>query len=198
MNRSTILRTGAVGVTCALGGAAAGVAGGSASTSKPLERPARHAWLKFAPDLPLPLPGIAGPPIHSEAVVPNEHGGFDTLTTDRGVFASLSGDQLTITEGTRSSTYKTVTLTIPADATVRRNGDNAQLSDLRSGDTVGVMRGPAGTLIDAFDAQHEPKFELKVGPLKASGKDEGPRLQKLDGAPPVPGPPDAETGPPPS
>jgi hypothetical protein len=197
MNRSTILRTGAVGVTCALAGAAAGVAGGSASTSKPLARPARHAWLKLAPDLPLPLPGIAGPPIHSETVVPNEHGGFDTLTADRGMFSSLSGDQLTITEGTRSSTYKTVTLTIPADATVRRNGEVAQLSALRAGDTVAVMRGPDGMLVDAFDAQHEPKLELKVGLPGGPGKDEGPRLQKLGAAPPVPGSPDAGAGPPP-
>jgi len=54
-------------------------------------------------------------------VVPNRAGnGFDTITEDQGAFQSLSGDQLTITEGTKTLTYKTVTLTIPSNAIVYR------------------------------------------------------------------------------
>jgi hypothetical protein len=101
-----------------------------------------------------PLLDAAGPPVHADAVVPNEKGGFDTVTMDRGGFSSLSGDQLTITEGTKSATYKTVTLTIPPSATVTRNGEAAKLSDLKSGDTVMVMQSPKDTVVAAYDAQH--------------------------------------------
>ena len=38
------------------------------------------------------------------------------------------GDQLTLKEGTKSVTYKTLTLTIPSGATIKRNGSTAQLS----------------------------------------------------------------------
>jgi hypothetical protein len=89
-------------------------------------------------------------------VVPNEAGnGFDTVTSDHGKFKSLSGDQLTITEGTQKATYKDQTLTIPASAKIYRNGASAHLSDLRSGDEVNVIQGPKGTMVDANDAQHQ-------------------------------------------
>src|SRR5215469_511036 len=48
----------------------------------------------------------AGWRVHSETVVPNDKGGFDTITMDQGRFASASGDRLTITEGTSRATYK--------------------------------------------------------------------------------------------
>jgi len=95
--------------------------------------------------------------------VPNEKGGFDTVTMDRGSFSSLSGDQLTITEGTKTATYKTVTLTIPSSATVRRNGEAAKLSDLKSGDTVMVVQSPKATVVSANDAQHPDLPRLKFG-----------------------------------
>jgi hypothetical protein len=95
--------------------------------------------------------------------VPNEKGGFDTVTMDRGSFSSLSGHQLTITEGTKTATYKTVTLTIPSNATIRRNGEAAKLSDLKSGDTVMVMQSPKGTAVVANDAQHPDLPRLKFG-----------------------------------
>jgi hypothetical protein len=110
-----------------------------------------------------PLAGIAGPPVHSDAVVPNQKGGFDTITMDRGTFSSLSGAKLTITEGTKTATYKTVTLTIPSGATIRRNGQQAQLSDLKSGDMVLVVQGPKRTLVAANDAQHRDRLGLRPG-----------------------------------
>jgi len=112
-----------------------------------------------------PLNDAAGPPVHSETVLPNDKGGFDTITLDQGRFASLSGDQLTITEGTTRATYKKATLTIPSGATVRRNDEKAQLSDLKARDSVLVAQSPDGTVVDAHDAQHAdgPKLE-KVGP----------------------------------
>jgi hypothetical protein len=133
-----------------------------------------------------PLAGAEGPPVHSDAVVPNEKGGFDTVTMDRGKFSSLSADQLTITEGTKSATYKTVTLTIPSNATVRRNDEKAELSDLKAGDEVLVAQGPSGTVVAAHDAQHLGPLGLKLrAPLRGQG-------------PPGQGPPQPKLGPPPA
>jgi hypothetical protein len=129
------------------------------------------------------LADAAGPPVHADAVLPNQSGGFDTVTLDRGGFSSLSGDQLTITEGTKTATYKTVTLTIPQGARIRRNGARAQLGDLKGGDEVTVLQSPKATAVIAHDAQHRLAFgpgplgrgELRPVPPPASqGPDEGP------------------------
>jgi hypothetical protein len=206
MKRSTILRTTAVGATCALVGGAAGIAAGSASTPRPSKDAERHAWLKFGDrrawrklggEMPIPLAADAGPPVHSESVVPDEKGGFATITMDRGTFSSLSGQKLTVAEGTKTATYKIVTLTIPTNATVRRNGETAQLSGIKPGDTVAVVQSPKGTFVDAFDAQHEPKLSVKIAPGRGLGKDEGPGVQKTAPVPELPEPPGKE-GPPPS
>jgi hypothetical protein len=187
MQRSTMVRMGAVGVVCAIAGGAAGIAGSSASsprTAKPAQAGA------VLPDGPM-LPGgpmrhfklgldAAGPPVHSDTVVPNQKGGFDTITMDRGTFSSLSGDQLTITEGTKTATYKTVTLTIPANATVRRNDATAQLSEIKSGDTVMVAQSPQGTFVDARDAQHS---EPAIMRFRAFGHGEVPGPPKPPSAP---------------
>jgi hypothetical protein len=166
MTRSRILVVSAIGAVCALGGAAAGIAESPASSSGgPTPRTGldtrvarAHGGLLFGG----PLKDAAGPPVHSEAVVPNDKGGFDTITMDRGSFASLSGDQLTITEGTASATYKKVTLTIPSGAKVRRNGEQAQLADVKAGDTVLVAQSPAGTIVAAHDAQHDDRLKLEM------------------------------------
>ena len=166
MQRSTMMRTGAVGAVCALVGATAGIAGSSASSSKPTKTAAAPAAIAAGPGVLLrfgPLADAAGPPVHSDTVVPNEKGGFDTVTMDRGSFSSLSGNQLTITEGTKTATYKTVTLTIPSGATVHRNGEAAKLSDLKSGDTVMVMQSPKATVVAANDAQHPDIPQLRFG-----------------------------------
>jgi hypothetical protein len=145
-----------VGALCAIAGAAAGIAGSSASSS-----PAPHA--RFGPGgLGFfgrgPLADASGPPVHVDAVVPKQGGGFETVTMDRGSFSSLSANQLAINEGTKTATYKTVTLTIPSGATIRRNGVQAQLSDLRSGDEVTVIQSPPNTVVIAHDAKHDLRF----------------------------------------
>jgi hypothetical protein len=195
MKKSTIVRTGAVGAVCALAGGAIGIAGSSASSSghpSPLEVVAGPRVAFAGPMLGFgPLLDSAGPPVHADAVVPNEKGGFDTVTMDRGSFSSLSGDQLTITEGTKSATYKTVTLTIPSSATVRRNGEDAQLSDLKAGDEVLVVQSPDRSLVVAHDAQHPGPLALKRARLGGDGppqlRGEGPPFRKLP-APPGEGP----------
>jgi hypothetical protein len=160
-----MMRMGAVGAVCALIGGAAGIAASSASSPTPTKAAGASAVIAEGPGPRLgfgPVADAAGPPVHSENVVPNRKGGFDSVTMDRGSFSSLSGDQLTITEGTKTATYKTVTLTIPSGATVRRNGDAAKLSDLKSGDTVMVLQSPQGTVVTAHDAQHPDVLQLML------------------------------------
>jgi hypothetical protein len=195
MKKSTIVRTGAVGAVCALGGGAIGIAGSSASSSgqpSPLKVVAGPRVASAGPMLEFgPLLDRAGPPVHSDTVVPNDKGGFYTVMMDRGSYASLSGDQLTITEGTKSATYKTVTLTIPSNATVRRNGEDAQLSDLKAGDEVVVVQSPERTLVLANDAEHPGPLAIARAKLGGEGppqlRGEGPPQGKLP-APPGEGP----------
>ena len=162
MKRSTILRLSIVGALCAIAGAAAGIAGSSASSS-----PAPHPLIglgghRFLFSKHGPLADASGPPVHVDAVVPKQGGGFETVTMDRGGFSSLSANQLAISEGTKTATYKTVALTIPAGATVRRNGAPAQLSDLRAGDEVTVLQSPSNTAVIAHDAKHQLRFKPGV------------------------------------
>jgi hypothetical protein len=193
MKRPTIIRTTAVGATCALIGAAAGIAGSSASTNHTTKGRVAHAartrgikaGMAIGPGFAIGIPGDrTGPPVHSESVVPNEKGGFETVTMDRGTFSALSGEQLTIAEGTKSATYKTVTLTIPSDATVYRNGEKASLADIKSGDTVTVVQSASGTEVNAFDAEHEPKLRIHK-----SGEGSGPVMKQAGEGPPPPGGP---------
>ena len=78
--------------------------------------------------------------VHGSLVV---HGrsGWVTVTFDRGVVGSVSGNQLTITERTKKAVYKTVTLTIPSNAIVRDNKQKATLGQLKSGQRVLVVSG---------------------------------------------------------
>ena len=92
-----------------------------------------------------------GQPVHADLVVPDRQGGFQNVTMDRGTVSSVSGDQLTIDEGTPKATYKTLTLTIPSDATVSRNRQSAQLSDLQPGDFVAVVQSQGKTFVTAFN-----------------------------------------------
>src|SRR5262249_60546070 len=136
----------------------AAAAAGPPAPPSPAPRPpigpgARGFFFKHGP-----LADASGPPVHFDAVVPKRGGGFETVTMDRGSFASLTANQLTINEGTRTATYKTVTLTIPSGATIRRNGVRAQLSDLRSGDEVAVKQSRPNTVVIAHDAKHELRF----------------------------------------
>ena len=75
--------------------------------------------------------------------------GWVTVTFERGVVKSVSGNQLTITERTKNAVYKDVTLTIPSNAKVRDNRQNATLGQLKSGQHVLVISGPSRTLVSA-------------------------------------------------
>jgi hypothetical protein len=150
VRHSRRIRLAVVGALCAAIGAGAGIAGSTAKSGKHARTTQRSAAD--------PRPEFhRGPPVHAEAVVPNRAGtGFVTVTEDAGTVESVSGDQLTLKEGTRTLTYKTVTLTIPSNAKVYRNFATAQLGDLKSGDRAHVASSSDGTVVFANDASHMP------------------------------------------
>jgi hypothetical protein len=142
-------RTLGVAALCTALGTAGGIATSGAATSKSKKASSNRSGRPGGP------PG--GHAVHEVAVVLNKAGtGFITATEDNGSVVSVSGDQLTVKEGTKSVTYKTVTLTIPGGATVRRNGSTAKLSDLKAGDHVHVTQSSDGTTVFADDGTHRP------------------------------------------
>lgn len=132
-----------VGSSCAAIGAGASAiasAGAASSTSHASKASATHKHHA----------GLFRRAVHADFVV-HTKSGFVTVTLDRGFVESVSGQQLTIKEGTRTATYKTVTLTIPANARVRDNGHSATLADLKAGQHVLVVQGPKHTRVSAHD-----------------------------------------------
>jgi hypothetical protein len=90
--------------------------------------------------------------VHANLVVATKSG-FANITFDRGSVDSVNGQQLTLHEGTKKKTYKTVTLTIPANARVRINRKPATLSQLTPGQRVLVFQLPKRTLVSAHTAK---------------------------------------------
>jgi hypothetical protein len=86
--------------------------------------------------------------VRGSAVVRTKDG-FATVTFARGKVDAVNGNQLTIAEGTRKATYKTVTLTIPANAVVGDNRQQATLSDVKAGQRVLVLTAPKRTYVIA-------------------------------------------------
>jgi GTPase involved in cell partitioning and DNA repair len=82
-------------------------------------------------------------------VVVHTKAGFTTVSFQRGKVDSVSGQQLTITEGTAQASYKTVTVTIPANARVRDDRQKATLSDVKAGQRVLVLNGRQQTVVIA-------------------------------------------------
>jgi hypothetical protein len=210
MNRTRIKQTTAAIAACATVAAVVGIATGAAAPSKsnsnggaapggppefgyavgppPGAGPATASAVKgkgprvmFRVGPPGGPGTFGGPPVHSEMVVPNKAGdGFITVTGDDGKVNSVSGSQLTITEGTEKATYKTVTLDVPSDATVVRDGEKAQLSDLQAGDQVHVSQSPDGSFVFATDSAFQKKMQkqfrqhFKNLPKPPSGLPGGP------------------------
>lgn len=96
---------------------------------------------------------VLGRAVHATAVVPQRDGTFADVTFDRGTVKGVSGQDLTIADGTRRAVYKDVTITIPADARIRRGHRRATLADLRAGDRVAVIQGPRQTFVLAAPAR---------------------------------------------
>lgn len=135
-----------VGLSCAgLATGAGAIATAGASTGHATGHAARgdHSG---PPPGPPPLAGLTGQAVHGQVVVPTKTG-FATVTFDRGVVKSVDGQQLEITEGTKTNTYQTVTVTVPANAIVRNDGSKSSLADVSAGEHVTVIQGPEKTCV---------------------------------------------------
>ena len=105
--------------------------------------------------------GPGGGAVHSVSVVPDKAGtSFITLTTDRGTVKSVdsAGATITIDEGTKSATYKTLTLTVPSGAKVMRDGKTASLAEIKAEDNVSVSSSTEGTTVFAMDSSVRPEY----------------------------------------
>jgi hypothetical protein len=78
--------------------------------------------------------------------------GLETVSFDRGRIQRVNGQQLTITEGIRQASSRTVTVTVPANARVRDNRRVATMSELKDGQRVLVIRAPKRTFVIAATA----------------------------------------------
>jgi hypothetical protein len=120
--------------------ATAGAASNGATTSSTTAKPARVRGAGAR--------ALQRRTVHASAVVATKSG-FATVTVDRGFVQSVNGRQLTIREGTKTATYKTVTLTIPSNAVVRDDRRASALSALTAGQRVGVVQAPRRTWVIA-------------------------------------------------
>jgi hypothetical protein len=119
-------------------------------------------------------PGHGG--VHSESVVPNKEGtAFITVTTDSGKVQSVdaSAGTLTIVEGTKTLTYKTVTLTIPSGATIMLDGKSSSLSAIAAEDHVTVSSSSEGTTVFAVDSSFQPPAMHQGAPPAGGGPPAG-------------------------
>ena len=148
-------RTIGIAALCAAVGAAGGIAGTAASSKRHSKR--STAGAPSAPwDHHRGGPG-GGPAVHAEEVVLDKAGkNWITETEDNGKVKSVSGNDVTITEGTTDVPYKDVTVTVPDGATVVRDGAKAAVGDLKAGDMVHVSSSSDGTFVFAADASWRP------------------------------------------
>ena len=135
-----------------LSGAALGAAGGYAARASGTGLSPAQAPATAAKKGKLSSQARLRRAVELTAVVPDGHGSFTTISIERGTIAAISGDQLTLNEGNRRFTYKTVTVTLPSSATVRLSRKPSSLSALAAGDRVEVLQGPKRTAVIARPA----------------------------------------------
>jgi hypothetical protein len=157
MKLTTRARAGLAVAACVVLGAAGGIVGSAAAPSKS-STTQNGGWRQHGGPPPGGGPGgPGGPVVHAEEVVLNTAGSaYITATDDNGKVKSVSGNDVTITEGTAKMTYKDVTVTLPDGATVVRNGAKAKVTDLKVGDQIHVSQSSDGTFVFASDASWKP------------------------------------------
>lgn len=174
MASNTLIRGVAVVAVCAVAGAGAGIAGSMAAPShkSKTSHSKSRSKNKSQGDGARPARPFGGPPVHAEAVVLNKAGtAYITVTADNGTVKSVSGNDVTIAEGTTAVPYKDVTVTIPSDATIVRNGAKATVGDLKAGDDIHVASSSDGTMVFAHDDTFKPG---PGGPGGPGGRGHGP------------------------
>ena len=152
------IRTRAVvlGAVCAAGGIGAGAVAtaGAADSHSTTARHAAHAQTHANGRTPeRRLRRLARRTVHASDVVHTRQG-FVTRTLDRGTVDSVSGQTLTMTDGTRKAQYHQQTITIPSGAKVRDDRKTASLSDLTAGQRVLVVQMPQRTIVRALTPKH--------------------------------------------
>ena len=126
----------------AVGAGVSAIATAGASTSTGSSNAAKHAKARKG-GVRLLARAVQG-----SAVVRTARG-FATATFERGKVDAVSGQRLTITEGTRKAAYKTVTVTVPANAVVRDDRQKTTLSAVKAGQRVLVLTAPQRTYVVA-------------------------------------------------
>jgi hypothetical protein len=151
MKRSRI-KLGAVALVCvALGVGVSAIASSAASTSTPASSHAArmHARARIGK---LARGKLARRTVQGTFIV-HSKSGWATVQFARGTVESVSGSQLTLAEGTKKATYKTVTLTLPSKVLVRDNGQKSTLSSVGQGQRALVVIAPRRAWVIA----HTPK-----------------------------------------
>ena len=140
-----------IAVCClAVGAGASAIATAGASTSS--KGAASTAQARFAGARAGALRRLVRRTVQANLVVATRTG-FANVTLDRGKVDSVSGRQLTLTEGTQANSYKTVTLTIPAGARIRDDRRLAAMSAVKPGQRVVVLQAPQRTFVFAHTPQ---------------------------------------------
>lgn len=156
MNTTRLLKTVAVGGACAaIGAGASALASAGAAPSKPT---AAHADKHHGKQgrRGRGVARVLRRAVHVSAVVaaPGTSSSFATVTLDRGTVTAVSSNRITLREGTAKHAYRTVTLTLPANAKVRDNRHGAKLADVKPGQKAIVVKAPKRTMVRAHDARH--------------------------------------------
>jgi hypothetical protein len=157
MNRKRWVGAIAVATTCALVGAAGGIATSGAATSSGSTAKAKASTSAKSGGRPGPGGRGGGFSIHSESVQLNKAGtAFITVTRDEGTVTAVSGNDITLHEGTKTVVYKDLTVTVAAGATVTRNDATATLADIKVGDRVSIEQSSESTEVRAYDPTYKP------------------------------------------
>lgn len=85
--------------------------------------------------------------VHADLVVATKDGKFVNVTVDRGIVEKVEGNSLTLEEGTKNATYKTMTIDLPSNTVVRIKRTPGKLSDVKAGQHAMVVRGSQRTAV---------------------------------------------------
>ena len=109
----------------------------------------------FRKGLAAARPSGAAPPAAVAETRGSEATSFATLEQSIATDWPLAARDM-VREGTRRATYKTVTVTLPANARIRVDRRPAQLSDVKPGQRVAVLRAPERAFVRAHDVRAHP------------------------------------------
>lgn len=144
-----ILKTSAVLLSGASIGGAVGYAASASGASTSHGAKTNHSASAHSAKAARRQAGRLSRAVSLTAVVPSGHGHFATLSIERGTLTSVSGQTLTLREGTVRADYKTVTVTLPSTAVVRLSGAPSSLTALSPGERVAIVQGPRKTTVVA-------------------------------------------------